>query len=156
MRLILGLAVFVSLCAVLLLRPDETPTAQTVVAVPRAELYSSLADLYAEIERKSATTQTVTGTPPYPVKFTFSRREGSMLSMTGTAGFRTVSVKAWVEDGDHDGESVLKVQFEPESLLQRSGESDPYRALRKTLHQTSAQFIEGKRITALFGAGYSN
>ena len=156
MRLVLGFAVFVSLCAVLLLRPDEKPTAQAVVQMPPAELYASLAELYGDIERKSASVQTVTGRPPIPVKFSFARSEGEMLSMTGSAGFRSVRVKAWIEDGEHDGESLLKIQAEPESLLRKSGESDPYRALRKILRDTSAQFVEGKRVTALFGGSADN
>ncbi|RZI74483.1 MAG: hypothetical protein EOP13_08545 [Pseudomonas sp.] len=151
MREILILVVAGSLTGAFLLRPDEQPTAQTVVNMPPEDLFRSLSPLYAEIERKSRIIQTVTGRPPVPVAFKFARVEGEMLSMSGTAGFRTVGVKAWIEGAQQPGQSVLKVQFEPASLLQKSGERDPHVALRKILQQTAYQFAPGKRITALFG-----
>jgi hypothetical protein len=74
-----------------------------------------------------------------------------MLDMTGTAGFRTVEVKAWFDDADRPGETKLKVMFEPESLFAKSGDKELHRALETILQRTSVEFVQGQRITALFG-----
>ena len=129
----------------------ETPTAESVVAMPRAALWAELAPSFASIEGKARHVTTVTGTPPYPVKFGFDRREGEMLALTGTAGFRTVSVKAWLEDGPAPGQTRLKVLFDPESLGAKTGDTDLRYQLRTILEKTDAQFVQGRRITALFG-----
>lgn len=151
MRLLVGFAVAISLFAIYAFRDTSTPTAEEVVAASPAELYARYDGLLGEIERKAATVTTVTGNPPYPVKFTFARRDGRMLDMTGTAGFRKVEVKAWFDDGDRPGETKLKVMFEPESLFAKSGDKELHRALETILQRTSAEFVQGQRITALFG-----
>ena len=151
MRVLMGLTIAISAFAIYMFRDTSTPTAEQVVAASPAQLYARYDGMLGAIERKAATVTTVTGTPPYPVKFTFARREGRMLDMTGTAGFRTVEVKAWFDDGDRPGETRLKVMFEPESLFAKSGDKELYRALETILQRTDAGFIQGQRITALFG-----
>jgi hypothetical protein len=99
------------------------------------------------------TTTTVTGTPPYAVKFAFARSDGRMLDMTGTAGFRKVEVTAWFDDGNRPGETKLTVMFEPESLFAKSGDKELHRALEAILRGTSDQFVQGRRITTPFGPG---
>ena len=151
MRLLMGFAIAISALAIFMFRDNTTPTAEEIVAASPAELYARYDGMLGEIERKAATTTTVTGTPPYPVKFAFARRDGRMLDMTGTAGFRKVEVKAWFDDGDRPGETKLKVMFEPESLFAKSGDKELHRALETILRGTSDQFIQGRRITTLFG-----
>lgn len=154
MKLLIGTAVAFSAIAVLALRPNGTPTAETVVHMPHDQLYASLDKLFSEIERKASRRRTVTGNPPVPVEFTFDREPGKMLSMEGVAGFRTVSIVAWTEEADTADQSLLKVRFEPESILEKSGQKDDlFRALKATLERTSNQFVDGQRITVLFGEG---
>lgn len=150
------LAFAVTLCAVVyfFFRPaEDVATAQATIAMPRAQLYARLDALYAAIERKSATATTVAGTPPIPVKFTFARRDGEMLDMTATAGFRTVELKAWMADGERPGETLLKVKAEPQSMLKKAGGDDLQNSLLNILENSDTQFVEGHRVTALFGEG---
>lgn len=150
------LAFAVVLCAVVFFffrTPEDAPTAEATVTMPRAQLYAQLDTLYTAIERKSGTATTVAGTPPIPVKFTFERRDGEMLDLTAAAGFRTVELKAWMADGPRPGETVLKVKAEPESMLKRTGDADLQASLQTILERSDAQFIQGHRVTALFGEG---
>jgi hypothetical protein len=130
---------------------EEVPTADVMVAKPRTQLYSELAPLYEAIEQKAAHVTTVTGTPPIPVKFHFAHVDGEMLDLSAVAGFRRVEIKLWMTDGARPGETRLRMMFDPESLIGKSGDPDPVYALRNTLEQVDEQFVEGKRITALFG-----
>jgi hypothetical protein len=67
MRMLMGFAIAISVLAVYMFRDSSTPTAEEVVAASPAQLYARYDGLLGEIERKAATTTTVTGTPPYPV-----------------------------------------------------------------------------------------
>lgn len=137
-----------------LLKPaPEIPSGETLVPMPRAKLWARLSEPFASIEQKAQNVTTVTGTPPVPVKFTFDKQEGKMLDMKGQAGFRSIEVKAWLEDGARPGETRLKVLFDPESLGTKTGDTDQVYQLQTVLDQTNAQFIEGQRIKVLFGAG---
>jgi len=150
------IALALTVCAVVyfFFRPaEDIATAQATVAVPRVQLYAQLDALYTAIERKSAMATTVAGTPPIPVKFTFARRDGEMLDLTATAGFRTVELKAWMVDGARPGETVLKVKADPQSMLKKKGGTDLQDSLQAILENSDAQFVQGHRVTALFGEG---
>ena len=136
-------------------QPADVPTAEETIATPRAQIYAQFDALYAAIEKKSATITTVTGTPPYPVKFQFERRDGESIDMSATAGFRTVRLKVWFADGARPGETVMKVVAEPESMLKKTGDTELQRQVATVLERTDEQFIEGHRIVALFGEGRS-
>jgi len=133
--------------------PEDTPTAQDTVMTPRAQLYTQLDALYSAIERKSQTITTVAGRPPIPVRFSFTRRDGEMLDMTATAGFRTVELKVWLIDGERPGETVLKVKADPASMLKATGDTELQRSIQTILENSDAQVVEGHRVTALFGEG---
>ena len=146
----------VVICAVVFyfFRPaPDVATAQETIAVPRAQLYAKYDALFAAIERKAATVGTVTGTPPIPVKFSFARHDGEMLDMAGTAGFRTVELKVWLADGARPGETVLNVMASPESMLQKTGDTEVQRQVETILYRVDEQLVEGHRVTALFGEG---
>ena len=130
-----------------------TPNAEEIVNRPRAQVYAQLDRLYSAFERKTATVTTVTGRGDVPVKFTFEREQGEMLSMSGTAGMRTVHLITWLEDGPAPGQTRVKVRFEPISTFRCSGETTVLSAVERVLWEAEAQAIEGKRITALFGGG---
>lgn len=151
MKRLVVFTVLIAVVAILVLRDDRTPTGEEVVAMPRAELYAALADRYARIEAKAATIRTVAGKPPRPVKFTFAKKDGEMLGLTAVTGLREVEVNTWLEDGDRPGETKLRVLFEPASLYEKSGDKTLRRALETTLERVDLQFVEGQRITALFG-----
>ncbi len=136
----------------MMMRPsDEPPTDETMVALPRAQLWAELAKPFASMQQKAEHITTVAGKPPVRVKFTFDRKEGEMLDVQGVAAFRTVEVKAWLEDGARPGETRLQVLFKPASLGSKTGSTDLRYQLRNLLEQGDAQFIEGERVTAMFG-----
>lgn len=143
--LVLGIAYVV-------IRPsDEPPTDETIVALPRAQLWAELAKPFNSMKRKAEHATTVAGTPPVRVKFTFNKLDGEMLDIRGVAAFRTVEAKAWLEDGSRSGETRLKVLFKPESLGKATGSTDLRYQLRNLLERADAQLVEGARVTALFG-----
>ena len=149
------IAFALTLCAVVyfFFRPaEDVATAQATVAVPRAQLYARLDTLYTAIEAKSATATTVAGTPPIPVKFSFARRDGEMLDLTATAGFRTIELKTWMVDGARPGETLLKVKADPLSML-KTRDTDLQNTIETILENSDAQFVRGHRVTALFGEG---
>jgi hypothetical protein len=135
----------------LLFRTSDEPTVTELEAVPRAQLYARLDPLFAAIEAKARTTQTVTGTPSVPVQFSFERKDQSMLGLSAQGGMRKVSIRLWLEDGERPGETLLKAQFEPEAIFTVEEDKNVLRALESILGKIDDQFIEGQRITALFG-----
>lgn len=143
----------VVLCVVvfMLFRTSDQPTMTEVEPVPRAQLFAQLDPLFAAIEAKSKTTKTVTGTPPYPVAFSFEREQDARLGLTARAGMREVAIRVWLEDGDQPGTTRLNILYEPEAIYSVIDDKNALRALETVLGRIDSQFIEGQRITALFG-----
>jgi hypothetical protein len=144
---------------------DAQPNAEGVVQRPRAQVYASLARQYAAVEAKAQRTHSVTGDPPVPVAFTFDREDDKMLSLTAKAGWRTIKLKTWLEDGPGPNQTRIKVLFEPESMRERSGagSGDLAATIETILWRTETQLGDGKRAYALFGgaperqdSGYSS
>lgn len=144
-------AVAVVAITFLLFRTSDEPTVTELEAFPRAQLFARIDPLFTAIEAKSRTTQTVTGTPSVPVHFTFERKADSMLGLTAQGGMRQVAIRIWLEDGPRPGETLLKAQFQPEAIFEAAEDKNVLRALETTLQKIDGQFVEGHRITALFG-----
>lgn len=155
MRAVLGFAVAVSALAIYFAAADasEPPTAEALVAAPRAQVFGQLDPLFAAIEAKATTMTTVTGKPPIVVKYTFVREPGEQVGFTAKAGFRTVALKVRLADGDQPGTTKLRIVAEPESLLSSSKKQDALSALTDVLERAEPQFAEGARVNALFDSG---
>lgn len=128
-----------------------SPTAEEIVQQPRAAVYAELNDAYSRVERMAQSHPTTTGSPPVPLVFAFEREEGAMLSLTATAGWRTIRLKTWLEDGPAPGQTRVKVLFDPESMQARSGEQSVTRAVETVLMRAEAELAANQRVAALVG-----
>lgn len=151
MRILAAGMVAFSAMAVMAFWRGEAPNAEEIVQRPRAQLYAELNEAYSRIERTAAGHPTTTGRPPVPVAFTVEREDGRRLSLTASAGWRTIHLTVWLEDGPVPGQTQVKVLFDPESMQARAGPGSVTSAVETVLWRTEAQLRDGRPVTALLG-----
>jgi hypothetical protein len=126
---------------------------EQVVVTPRDQLYAELDAQVSALEQAVAAKPTKTGNPPVSVRFAFEHDQDRHLRIAAVAGFRTVIMELWLEDGDAPGETRLSVTTSGMSDVEGITADNVRFPVQDRLTKAVAQANEGVRIAALFGKG---
>ena len=126
---------------------------EEVVAVPRAQLYAELDAQVTALEQAVTAKPTETGNPPVPVRFDFAHNQDRYLRVNAVAGFRTVTLELYFEDGDDPAHTRLSANVVGMSDAEGIKAGDVRFPVQSRLTTAVAQANNGVRIAALFGKG---
>jgi hypothetical protein len=145
--ILLGIAAVLSSCA------PQRGALEEVVAMPRAQLYAEMDAQVTALEQAVTAKPTKTGTPPVPVKFEFEHDQDRHLRIDAVAGFRTVSLELFFEDGDDPQHTRLSANIAGMSNTEGIEAGNILFPLQTRLTSAIDQANRGVRSAALFGKG---
>ena len=144
---ILVLAAILTSCA------PERGGIEEVVAMPRAQLYAELDAQVTALEQAVTAKPSKTGSPPIPVRFEFAHDQDRHLRVNAVAGFRTVTLELFFEDGDDPAHTRLSANVVGMSNTVGIEAGNVRFPIQARLDTAIAQANDGVRISALFGKG---
>lgn len=144
---ILVLAAMLASCA------PQRGAIEEVVAVPRAQLYAELDTQVTALEQAVTAKPSETGNPPVPVRFEFTHDQDRHLRINAAAGFRTVTLELFFEDGDDPAHTRLSANVVGVSDAEGIEAGNVRYPVQTRLATAIAQANNGVRIAALFGKG---